>query len=256
MPELFTVASQLPGWATRTVSTAWMFATPGAEKVTGIFLAPSDVPAGTVTVTSVLTLPAPGTVMLPDDGEIVIPSTVDDDQVQVRPVPERSWMPTDAVPLAPAGTTARTGSTKDRLGVSWSRNDGGASAGALPHAVAVPVSAKSSLPPVESSASGIHGFDESTPLTFRPETYCPAPVPVTTIFLPAPVVSVVFGNSGEFSTSSERPGISGYMPSADQTYQADIWPRSSLPTMPSGRGLYSSVIDRRTIDCVLAGEPA
>ena len=40
------------------------------------------------------------------------------------------------VVLAPAGVTARTGSTKDRLGTSPSRNDGGASAAALPHAVA------------------------------------------------------------------------------------------------------------------------
>lgn len=45
------------------------------------------------------------------------------------------------------GTTARAGSTKDRLGFSCSRNDGGASAGAEPHAVAVVERVKSSLPP-------------------------------------------------------------------------------------------------------------
>src|SRR3569833_1627747 len=46
------------------------------------------------------------------------------------------------------------------------------------------------------------------------------------------------------------------MPSADHTYQADIWPRSSLPIRPSGRGLFCSSIVRRTIDWVLAGAPA
>src|SRR5262245_17804702 len=51
MPALSTVACQLPGCATSTVSTACVLATPGAENVTGMRRVPSEVPAGTVTVT-------------------------------------------------------------------------------------------------------------------------------------------------------------------------------------------------------------
>src|SRR5438093_3545319 len=99
------------------------------------------------------------------------------------------------------------------------RNDGGASEGALPHDVSgVLDRVKASVPPVATKDSGSHVLVEATPLTFRPVTYSPVPVPAMVIFLPAPVFSTTFGNSGEPSTSSARPGISGYMPSADHTY--------------------------------------
>lgn len=49
-----------------------------------------------------------------------------------------------------------------------------------------------------------------------------------------PTDTTAVGNSGLPMARSAVPGISGYKPSADQTYQALISPRSSLPGMPPG----------------------
>ena len=47
---------------------------------------------------------------------------------------------------------------------------------------------------------------------------------------PPPRVIVMLVNIGLPRARSEVPGVSGKKPSADQTYQALIVPRSSLPT--------------------------
>src|SRR6185312_5150481 len=64
------------------------------------------------------------------------------------------------------------------------------------------------------------------------------------------------GNSGLPSSSSARPGISGYMPSAAHTYHDDISPRSSLPGMPSGAFFQIVSSTTRTAFCVCQGWPA
>src|ERR1700710_3154076 len=62
-------------------------------------------------------------------------------------------------------------------------------------------------------------------------------------------------NKGEPSTSSARPGISGYMPRAAKTYQEDIVPRSSLPGMPRVVVVHNVDSIWLTTCCVLAGSP-
>ncbi len=63
-------------------------------------------------------------------------------------------------------------------------------------------------------------------------------------------------NSGLPSAMSAVPGVFGYMPIADQTYQALIVPRSSLPT-PQLAGLFghSSFWTWRTFCWVFHGWP-
>ena len=62
-------------------------------------------------------------------------------------------------------------------------------------------------------------------------------------------------NSGVFTVNVDVPGIIGYKPRADHTYQADIAPRSSLPGSPSGVGLNSVLRIRSTNSCVFQGYP-
>jgi hypothetical protein len=57
------------------------------------------------------------------------------------------------------------------------------------------------------------------------------------------------------STSSARPGISGYMPIADHTYHDDISPRSSLPGMPFGELVQMVFSTLRTASWVFHGCP-
>ena len=64
------------------------------------------------------------------------------------------------------------------------------------------------------------------------------------------------GNSGLARTSSARLGTCGYRPSAANTYQDDISPRSSLPGMPPGEVDHSVFTTCRTVSCVLYGCPA
>ena len=52
------------------------------------------------------------------------------------------------------------------------------------------------------------------------------------------------------------PGVGGYMPSAAQTYQAEVAPRSSLPGSPPAPVVNDSFITRRTADDVPAGNAA
>ncbi len=51
------------------------------------------------------------------------------------------------------------------------------------------------------------------------------------------------------------PGVSGYMPSDDQTYQELIAPRSSLPKEPTGALKYSFCCAWRTASWVFHGWP-
>ena len=60
-------------------------------------------------------------------------------------------------------------------------------------------------------------------------------------------------NSGVFTVRVDVPGTLGYRPSAAQTYQADIAPRSSLPGSPSGVGLNSVLRTRSTKSWVFHG---
>ena len=47
--------------------------------------------------------------------------------------------------------------------------------------------------------------------------------------------NVVRSNSGAADGEPSLPGMAGYRPSAPNTYQADICPRSSLPGIHRGR---------------------
>ena len=94
------------------------------------------------------------------------------------------------------------------------------------------------------------------PSTRRACTYgrsAAAPGASTTIRRPGPASTSACGNSGEPSTSSGTPGVCGYSPSADHTYQELIAPTSSLPGSPPGVALYSSVMMRRTVAWVCQG---
>src|SRR5690349_11263709 len=62
-------------------------------------------------------------------------------------------------------------------------------------------------------------------------------------------------NSGLDSSSSARPGVSGCRPIADQTYQADMAPRSSWPGMPPGVADQSVVSTCRMVSWALNGRP-
>ncbi len=62
-------------------------------------------------------------------------------------------------------------------------------------------------------------------------------------------------NIGLPRARSEVPGVSGYMPSADQTYQELISPRSSLPASPDGVFFQIWSWTLRTVDCVWYGRP-
>src|SRR5262245_17277421 len=64
-----------------------------------------------------------------------------------------------------------------------------------------------------------------------------------------------FENSGLPRIISARPGIIGYIPIEEKTYQADIVPRSSLPGMPRVVVVHSVSSTWRTTCCVLAGSP-
>src|SRR5690348_2768620 len=66
---------------------------------------------------------------------------------------------------------------------------------------------------------------------------------------------MIFEKRGLPSTSSARPGISGYIPIADQTYQEDISPRSSLPGMPFGELVHIVFRTLRIASCALQGSP-
>jgi len=116
----------------------------------------------------------------------------------------------------------------------------------------------SSLPPAVTNRAGSHGLPDETPSTLRACTYidvAPAPGASIVIFVPLPRVISICGNSGLASTRSAREGTWGYMPSAAQTYHADIVPRSSLPVIPPGVFVHNRLTICRTVAWVLAGAP-
>src|SRR5438046_4405610 len=84
---------------------------------------------------------------------------------------------------------------------------------------------------------------------------CPAPVPLIWI-VPLGRAIVADGNSGPCSASTSAPGVAGYMPSADQTYHADVAPRSSLPGRPPAEVLKPCDCTLCTASAVPAGAPA
>ena len=58
------------------------------------------------------------------------------------------------------------------------------------------------------------------------------------------------------STTCPEPGSTGYIPKADQTSHALIWPQSSFPHNPSGALLYMSRAKVDTRWAVVLGSPA
>src|ERR1043166_4865200 len=95
----------------------------------------------------------------------------------------------------------------------------------------------------------------ATPLTATPETNAlvaltPLAVIVT---LPAARWIRIDGNDGPCSASVSAPGVAGYMPSAAQTYHAEVAPRSSLPGSPPAPVLKPSDITLGTARGAPAG---
>src|SRR5215216_2395566 len=93
------------------------------------------------------------------------------------------------------------------------------------------------------------------PLTLTLCTYVAVEPPLI-CSVPLGRVIVMDGNSGPCSASTSAPGVGGYMPRADHTYQADVAPRSSLPGRPPGPVVNDSLITRRTAELVPCGGPA
>ena len=63
-------------------------------------------------------------------------------------------------------------------------------------------------------------------------------------------------NTGLPSSNSARPGTCGNSPTAANTYQALIVPRSSLPGSPDGPVPYAVSTICRTVSCVFHGCPS
>src|SRR5437763_7009880 len=135
-------------------------------------------------------------------------------------------------------------------------NEGGASAAALPQEVfAVEPSSTSRVPPFRND-SGSHGFVEVWPLTRRLWTNLlsgDAPGAEIVSVTPFARCTTILSNSGLPSSSSPRPGASGCMPMAAQTYHADMAPRSSWPGIPSGALDHNVFTTSRTVSWVLYG---
>jgi hypothetical protein len=55
------------------------------------------------------------------------------------------------------------------------------------------------------------------------------------------------------SEKPPTPGVAGYMPMAAKTTHEEVAPRSSLPGMPPGVAVKSSVSTRRVMCCVFQG---
>src|SRR2546423_7869164 len=93
------------------------------------------------------------------------------------------------------------------------------------------------------------------PLTDTPCTYGPLPLEVI-VTLPPGRCTRIDGKDGPCKASVSAPGVAGYMPIADHTYQADVAPRSSLPGRPPAAVLKPSDITLCTASAVPAGAPA
>src|SRR5260370_22149219 len=76
------------------------------------------------------------------------------------------------------------------------------------------------------------------------------------VTLPAARWMRMDGNDGPCSARVSTPGVAGYIPSAAQTYQADVAPRSSLPGRPPAAVLKPWLITACTASAVPAGSPA
>src|SRR5690348_3744679 len=113
-------------------------------------------------------------------------------------------------------------------GVKPSLNDGGTSAGLVPHEEApLPIVYCKVAPPAMSAYRTQLCWVEP-PLTAKDWTYwLPCPALVALIWMsPLGRSMKMDGNSGPCTASVSAPGVAGYMPSAPQTYQAEVAPRS------------------------------
>src|SRR6266508_1811377 len=135
-------------------------------------------------------------------------------------------------------------------------NDGGTSPDPVPHELPelLPM-VKLSVPPAAMSRNRMKFWVRDVPLSEKLCTNCaPWPAPEALIWtLPPGRWMRTDGNSGPCRASVSAPGVAGYMPSAAQTYHADVAPRSSLPGRPPAPVVYDSFITRRTAADVPAG---
>src|SRR5256885_5999546 len=93
------------------------------------------------------------------------------------------------------------------------------------------------------------------PLSATPCTYGPLPLAVM-VTLPPGRWMRTDGNDGPCIARVSAPGVAGYMPSTDQTYHAEVAPRSSLPGSPPAAVLKPSDCTLWTASAVPAGLPA
>src|SRR5256885_5428293 len=90
------------------------------------------------------------------------------------------------------------------------------------------------------------------PLSDNDCTYGPEPVDEMVTLPPGRWIRID-GNDGPCRARVSAPGVAGYIPSADQTYHAEVAPRSSLPGSPPAPVVNDSFITRRTAALVPAG---
>src|ERR1035437_1592675 len=135
--------------------------------------------------------------------------------------------------------------------------DGGAAVGALPHAVfgRGPI-LRASVPPLAISPCSNHGLFKGLPFSsadcmylFTAETFWA--VIVNTF--PLPRVIFVSPKIGLPMSYTGRPGLTVKSPMALMTFQEDIPPPSSSPTIPVGPALYQIAMTSRTLRWVFQG---
>src|SRR4051794_4654393 len=261
MPSLVSYGHSAPALATATRSVALPSAAPLVwsvrAKVTG--KVPSLEPA--VTWTFVSALPEAATGSEPDAVSSVTPEGAVAFQSAVTALLPRLVSFSVPSPDAPGCRTRPSlvgpvaASTRSPPVVS----DGGAADGSDAQEVSGCVPrVKSSVPaPVNCWYVSQEAF-HSLPLTARDCTYGASGAACGALIctaLPLARVTLATGNAGLPSTRVSAPGVSGYMPSSDQTYQELIAPRSSLPKEPTGALKYSFCWASRTAACVFHGSP-
>jgi hypothetical protein len=115
-----------------------------------------------------------------------------------------------------------------------------------------------SVPPAVIAPVGTYALFHAEPFQVADWMYgalSAAPLPLIVRVLPLGSVMTSWVNIGEPSARSEVPGVSGYMPSADQTYHELISPRSSLPARPPGASVQIWSWICRMVSWVWYGSP-
>src|SRR5690242_14289194 len=258
MPALVKYGHSSPGFATDTaIDAAGSGVSPAASwNVTAY--RPSAWPA--VTVTGALAVLVPPTCSVPLVGLTDTPSLAVAVQVTVSGLAVMLVTLTDAAADSPGAMISPAPGLVEVNALRWPvPSDGGAASWpAAQEVFGLEPRAKSSLPPLARSPKSTQAFCQFLPFTLRLWTYgvsSAASGALMVSVLPPARCRAAFWKTGLPNTSVGVPGVSGYMPSSDQTYQELMAPRSSLPNWPTGASKYSCCWAWRTTCWVFHGLP-